>query len=70
MDLTRKNKGRPPGSKNNLPANQKAEIVFNDLFKTFKDDLIKATPGERLSATTKLAGYLLTSQKEQNEKSN
>jgi hypothetical protein len=49
------------------PIPEKAEILFNDRFKTFNNDLSKATPAQRLNATIQLAGYLLTSQKEQNE---
>ena len=61
MEIKIENKrGRPAGSKNHLPLNNKAENVFNDLFKTFNDDLNRATPGERINATIQLAGILLT----------
>ena len=61
MDLIQKKKpGRPPGRKNNLPLTDKAAAVFNEMFKTFNDDLTKASPAERLNYTIQLAGYLLT----------
>ncbi len=60
MDLIQKKRGRPLGSKNILAINHKAESVFNDLFKTFNEDLTKVTPRERIAACVSLAGYLLT----------
>lgn len=69
MELTNRKPGRRLGSKNvvNRPLNEKAEIVFNEVFKTFGDDLSKASRAERLNAAVQLAGHLLTS-KETNQK--
>ena len=60
MEIIEKRKGRPAGSKNVLPLNDKAETVFNDLFKTFDEDLTKVTPRERIAACVSLAGHLIT----------
>ena len=45
---------------NNRPLAEKAEVVFNEVFKTLKEDLSKASPAERISAAIQLAGYFLT----------
>lgn len=61
MELMNRKPGRRLGSKNvvNRPLNEKAEIVFNEVFKTFGDDLSKASPAERLNAAVHLAGVFL-----------
>ena len=45
---------------NNRPLAEKAELVFNEVFKTLKDDLSKASPAERIGAAIQLAGFFLT----------
>ena len=54
--------GRRHGSKNlnNRPPAEKAEVVFNEVFKTFKTDLTQLSPAERINAAIQLAGYFLT----------
>lgn len=62
MERMNQNKpGRRPGSKNivNRPLNEKAQIVFDSLFKTFGDDLSKASPADRLNASVHLASLFL-----------
>ena len=53
--------GRRHGSKNivNREPREKAEIVFTEIFKTFGDDLSKASPAERLNAAVALASLFL-----------
>ena len=59
MNISSK-RGRPPGSKNILPLTEKAEAVFNEVYKTFAEDLKQSSPEQRANFTVLLTGYLLT----------
>lgn len=60
-NLNQNKPGRRHGSRNvvNRPLNERAEIVFNKLFKNFDDDLAKASPAERLNAAVQLASLFI-----------
>ncbi len=57
---------------NNRPLAERAEVVFNEVFKTLKQDLSNASPAERINAAVQLAGFFLTTNTniEKNERTN
>lgn len=69
MELMNRKPGRRLGSKNvvNRPLTEKAEIVFNEVFKTFGDDLSKASHADRLNAAVQLASLFLTPKTQKKE---
>jgi len=57
---------------NNRPLAERAEVVFNEVFKTLKEDLSNVSPAERINAAVQLAGFFLTpkTDNKKNEKIN